>query len=304
MAADGTKAEGDSGWLVGGEWLRFPGDPYGSAWNVINCHCQTHSQVVTNSPAMQALRERNRKRRQEWLQNNAEHNKDEKNWRRGENGVENKHPYARTKTEQIGIEKIEPLNFSSGQQVNAYFHGNSSYVQWSNGLSDGQKDSIFGYSGRDYKYINEYLRFGNAPNNLSMTERDINNLDSTIGRFVLEEPIRVYRGVQSKAFDEVLEKYKVSSIDELIGKQYNDKGYMSTTAYEGNPIATAKDVCMIIDIPKGRGVGAYINDFSMYDDAEYQFLINRDSTFVIDSVQTDENTRLTTVRMRLKNWNE
>jgi hypothetical protein len=38
------KAEGQSRGLtdtfqVGGEDLRFPGDPAGSAWNVINCRC-------------------------------------------------------------------------------------------------------------------------------------------------------------------------------------------------------------------------------------------------------------------------
>lgn len=67
METEGQYEDADGGWWVSGEHLKFPGDPSGSAWNVINCHCQTESQLVTDSPAMQALRERNAARRREWL---------------------------------------------------------------------------------------------------------------------------------------------------------------------------------------------------------------------------------------------
>ena len=46
---------------------------------------------------MNALRERNRLRREAWLDKKRDHNRDEQNWRRGVNGVENAHPYARNR---------------------------------------------------------------------------------------------------------------------------------------------------------------------------------------------------------------
>lgn len=37
--ADGQRVEKDADFIVGGERLRFPGDPKGSAGNIINCRC-------------------------------------------------------------------------------------------------------------------------------------------------------------------------------------------------------------------------------------------------------------------------
>lgn len=50
--------------------------------------------MVTDSPEMNALRDRNRLRRYAWVDKNRQHNRDEQNWRRGVNSVENVHPYA------------------------------------------------------------------------------------------------------------------------------------------------------------------------------------------------------------------
>ena len=36
----------DAKYAVGGEWLDAPGDPSGSAWNIIQCRCESvHEQV-------------------------------------------------------------------------------------------------------------------------------------------------------------------------------------------------------------------------------------------------------------------
>ena len=44
IAADFTESE-NGGWLVQGEFLRFPGDPQGSPSNIINCRCSTQSVI-------------------------------------------------------------------------------------------------------------------------------------------------------------------------------------------------------------------------------------------------------------------
>ena len=44
VAADFTESE-NGGWIVQGEFLRFPGDPNGSASNIINCRCSAQAVV-------------------------------------------------------------------------------------------------------------------------------------------------------------------------------------------------------------------------------------------------------------------
>lgn len=49
-AADGQLVEMDEPFIVGGEELRFPGDPQGSARNIINCRCVTLYRPVKPDP--------------------------------------------------------------------------------------------------------------------------------------------------------------------------------------------------------------------------------------------------------------
>ena len=42
LDADGQTVKNDEKFLVGGEYLSFPGDPLGSAANTINCRCDTY----------------------------------------------------------------------------------------------------------------------------------------------------------------------------------------------------------------------------------------------------------------------
>lgn len=46
--ADGQEVDVDASFFVGGEYLRFPGDPLGSAGNIINCRCTTRPVVESN----------------------------------------------------------------------------------------------------------------------------------------------------------------------------------------------------------------------------------------------------------------
>lgn len=61
IAADFTEKQGNV-WIVQGEPLRFPGDPNGSASNIINCRCSAtiviESEVVASTPRVSPLRGR------------------------------------------------------------------------------------------------------------------------------------------------------------------------------------------------------------------------------------------------------
>jgi hypothetical protein len=50
-AADGQRVPNSGVFVVGGEAMRFPGDPNGSAWNVINCRC-----VLLHRPVLPVAR--------------------------------------------------------------------------------------------------------------------------------------------------------------------------------------------------------------------------------------------------------
>jgi hypothetical protein len=66
---------------------------------------------------------------------------------------------------------------------------------------------------------------------------------------------------------------------------------MSTSplkAGEGLSQFNGKEVQFEINVPKGKGRGAYINEFAgSKKDEEYEFLIQKGSTFIIRNVKKD-----------------
>jgi SPP1 gp7 family putative phage head morphogenesis protein len=55
-AADGQEVNVDEPFVVGGEQLEYPGDPSGSAWNVINCRCSSEPIVNDFKPDTRRVR--------------------------------------------------------------------------------------------------------------------------------------------------------------------------------------------------------------------------------------------------------
>lgn len=85
-----------------------------------------------------------------------------------------------------------------------------------------------------------------------------------------------------------LENNVQASVSELVGKKYVEKGFSSTTVLHGNKAATAKPTVLDIEIPAGKGRGAYINQFAGDSrDTEYEFLIKRGASFTIKEVQEE-----------------
>lgn len=103
------------------------------------------------------------------------------------------------------------------------------------------------------------------------------------------------------ALDNLLAQYS-DDISMLIGKIYRDSGYMSITVLQGNSVATAKPVIFEIEIPAGAGRGAYVNQLAgQYQDAEYEFLLARNSKFEITGIEKNEEPipTQTIIKMRL-----
>lgn len=86
----------------------------------------------------------------------------------------------------------------------------------------------------------------------------------------------------------------------MVGKTYKDNGYMSTSALKNIEQFGSKKVQMELQIPKGIGKGAYINELSGFTDEEYEFLLKRGSEFEILEVKEDTIYGNITFKMRLK----
>ena len=196
------------------------------------------------------------------------------------------------------IKKVTFREFQSGNEVNDFFYyddekrgllvkKNSSYGIWESGLSANQKAAVSEYSAGGYSDLNNYLRRTNDWEHIDapMMEMFKANLQSVTSSFELKEPIKVYRYTGIDTFGK-------KSIKELVGTEFTDNGFMSTSpALEGieSAIITGKDILLEISVPNGKGYGAYINNLSTMKNREYEFLFNCGSKFDIVSVDTSGN---------------
>lgn len=205
----------------------------------------------------------------------------------------------------------EYKTFKTGEDANSAFYyddekmgllakKNSSYGQWQKSLSSDEKEAISAYAGSYYQDINDHLRGIvdlSADKNIPTIVKD---LDSTISKFPLNKDITVFRGVNIDAVENLLKENKISKYSDLVGKTYKDNGYMSTSAIKNIEQFGSKKVQMELQIPKGIGKGAYINELSGFTDEEYEFLLKRGSEFEILEVKEDNIYGDITFKMRLK----
>ena len=198
--------------------------------------------------------------------------------------------------------KLTFQTFDNGDEVNNFFYyddekrgllanKNSIYDKWKSSVSADEKDALRWYTADGYGDINDFWRKKNGWEyiNAENVKDASRNLDAVISRFKLKDNIVVQRGVE----DIFLSSFGVEDIDsvkDLIGTTFVDAGYGSSTALIGNKVATAKPVLYEIEIPAGIGRGAYINEFgNQYKDVEYEFLIPRNSKYIVTDVVINEN---------------
>lgn len=155
-------------------------------------------------------------------------------------------------------------------------------------LTQDEKDALLGYSSEGYDIVNTYLR-----ENGYLDEFDINiakeideQLDTVISKFDLKDNLTVYRATTLSAFDE-------DDVNFLIGKEFSDKAYMSSTPlYEAAKAFGDnynKSVMLEINLKSGKGKGAYINSLSVHKDEEYEFLIQKNKKFKIVHVSNKDD---------------
>ncbi len=241
---------------------RYPGDPSGRPEKVYNCRCT----MVAITP-------------------NASQKK------RTGNTVDSYKKWKQEKRKPIP----KTINFETGDDANNYFSKKETYKTWSKNLTDESRDVIKEYTYTDYQDINYRLRkAGVKDENVLLDERlhgdkrknQIDCLDKIISSFELEDNIIVYRNVESQLFADYFD-----DLNRLVGQRISEKGFTSTVCVESGASADWEKDCKIkLKVPAGKGRGAYINDYSTYENNEYEFLIARDSTFKVIKVdETEDN---------------
>lgn len=196
----------------------------------------------------------------------------------------------------------EPLNFkqfNNGDEVNEFFGGKggilqkkkSAEKQWLKSLTKDETAYIGDYTADGYDDVNKYLRKIDDDINEAYAKASVKNIDSAISKFEITDNITVYRGIDVDVIGKMFPD--AENFTDLIGKQYTDKGYMSSSPLKSVAEEFADEngqngVMMMFDIPKGKGHGAYINKLAgQHQNIEYEFLIKRNSKFEIYEV--DEN---------------
>lgn len=184
-------------------------------------------------------------------------------------------------------ETVSHRTFTDKKSVNDFFFydderrgllvkRNSTHGKWEQNLTPRQREVLNNYTADGYSNINSYLRGYDNGNKYSLdfVKSEVAALDKAIADYELREPIVTYRCVNSDAFSEYLD-----DISKLIGTEYSDPAFMSSSP-SLDSTALNKDLTMVIKLPKGKGIGAYINEFNGNDD-EIEFLIARGSKYKI-----------------------
>lgn len=169
---------------------------------------------------------------------------------------------------------------------------NLPFTKWSKHQVVGEKRAIREYTGGPCEAINKYLRgifkvaaaLANKDEgaywDTSMVKRIlpvIPYLDRVISRFETPVPMRVYRVVSKN----MLQKF----IDAQQSKDgiFVEDGYCSTTLLQGSFGDEEEDITMVIDVPPGVGIGAYLDPVSEYG-GEYEFLMARGTMFKVHHI--------------------
>ena len=296
---DGQTAEIDKPFKVDGYEIRYPGDTSAPAYLVYNCRCTMIAAVDGVDTSTGQRRARNPVTGETEVISDMTY-AEWAGWKKDTAQVVNAGKSAIIKEK---TKSAEYRQFDTGDAANDFFYYDgeergllakkrSKHAQWQKSLSEAEDYAIGDYTGGGYYDINEYLRkTGDWESvNAAYVRRQIEGLDSAISRYELKDNIRVQRGVMNDVIDRLAEEHDVQNdLSELVGKKYVESGYSSTTALQGNRIATAKPTILDIEVPAGVGRGAYVNRLAgQFQDTEYEFLIKRGASFTIEEVVEEE----------------
>lgn len=220
-----------------------------------------------------------------------------------------------TSEDSGGIIEAEYKRFHTGEEVNDFFYYDSrekrsllqkrksTYGRWKSSVTSDQESAISDYCADGYDAVNSFLRKNNGYESISeeYVKSIISDLDSAIGNFDVRENFVTYRG---SSIESLLQEFpEAEDFKDLVGRTYHDNAYMSTSPIKkvAEKFATQngqEGIVLEISVPKGKGLGGYINEFSGFKDDEYEFLLKR-GTF-LEIYEVDESGNIPILKCRWK----
>ena len=284
--ADGQIVEWDEDFTVGGEKMKAPSIG-GSASNVCNCRCQLlkRPRWALDDEELEVL-----KKRAKYY------------------GLDKSDSFDEFKKKYLNLPADAQTatifnTFGNGEDAKNFFgnrpdrslrrsnrelydqkreeYNQSMFGKWHDGLTMEQEKAINNYSGDDYSGINGFLRHEmtkkqvetwDSFSNMSLDSM-IRNIDDALDEFELDAPIKVFRTCEN----DVLRNLNLE-----VGSIFRDDGFVSTSVL--NEKVASGNIVMEINVPKGKGHGAWINPLSGAEDEEWEYLLPRGSEFKVKSI--------------------
>ncbi|MCR4821217.1 MAG: hypothetical protein K5838_08865, partial [Elusimicrobiales bacterium] len=172
------------------------------------------------------------------------------------------------------------LDFRRGGDVNAHFDNSETHKDWKKYIEQNKpnRNAIVYYTGPAHKELNEALRKGKdmdlKENPFLTTDQFIKTMyiDEAIAQYELERPMIVYRTLGTGIIDNFFESQD---------KIFPEYAYSSTSCCKNASILyKANTDLLIIYLPKGKGIGAYIADYSAFDN-QWELLLKRKVNYKI-----------------------
>lgn len=160
------------------------------------------------------------------------------------------------------------------------------YKKWESSLTSHELVDIFDYTGTDYyKKMNNFLRGKlNLDDDIQFKteiENKIKRLDQALSRFTTSEQYTVYRGTYNR--------YGVENV--RVGESFIlDKGFASSSfSIDITEEFSGGDGCVLyrIRIPKGKNVGAYLDQLSRFK-GEEEFLFRPNTSVKLLKIDKKE----------------
>lgn len=148
-------------------------------------------------------------------------------------------------------------------------------IAWRKTPNKLEEDAIRTYTSSAYTRFNDYYRNGGYVTPLE--KKQIEALHEYLSSQKIPETIYLKRGYSTGNVEKHLGEFKNDDVRSIIGNTITDKGFVSTTSFEGGGFGG--NVTMYIKAPPGTR-GAYISDLS-HADNEKEFLLDCNQNFII-----------------------
>lgn len=184
------------------------------------------------------------------------------------------------------------LEFASQREAIHYHEANNfDQNRWQNVLTDEERSGVVNYTSYWYSDINTDLREGRRSdaNVLNM----INGATSGLAKFQTADDVITFQGANLHWTVNLLGGTEAQMSDarflrSRIGKIVTDKGFMSSGTHMDS--SWVADVTYKIYVHKGVK-GMYVDPVSA-NRGEYEFLFNRDTSFIVHEIRTDSRGRI------------